>query len=605
MEEVIDGVLVSNGNCGTRKRQRTGGKRTEAKKKRYSAPTGSNVYVPCKHSSKTFSCTDIRPNDVKKLRDRLYKVTDKLRQDSIIASLVITKNVTRRRPNNPNQNKSQSSGSQHTFSASYFITSSSGRRIPVCKNNFIAITKIGRTRLANIVTKVYAGEPIEEKRGGDRKSHLSINKRNKVREFISNLKASESHYGRKKSKRLYLHCRLSIRKLHEVYNKNCSEDLDKVNFAMFRRIFINEFNIGFKSPSSDVCSTCSLLDQKIKSCPAGSAEKVNHITEKRIHKLRANAFYSIMKEDTDESVVSLCFDIQQIQQLPKTNIQDAYYLRQFNFYSLCITSLDGLNSTFYTWSEELGGKGSTEISSALHCHLNKMDLEGKQTLRLFSDGCIAQNKNNINLQMLLHFLYTTKSSIENILLYFPVRGHSFLPADRVFGRVEKILRKNVTITSKEQYYEMYKKAGDVKILGTDWKLFNTKSLSVYFKNLPFISEFKRIVLEKSMESVTVKGFKNYRFEDLSEQSGAKLLKKGINVATVKSVVLQSLPLSHGISVEKKKDVDKLLKLMYGEEWQNQPDFNWYKDIIYNLPAGNEEAEEVVCDCLDEDIGLRI
>ncbi|GBN45476.1 hypothetical protein AVEN_271715-1 [Araneus ventricosus] len=51
MEEVIDGVLVSTENCGTRKRQRTGGKRTEAKKKRYSAPSGNNAYVPCKHSS--------------------------------------------------------------------------------------------------------------------------------------------------------------------------------------------------------------------------------------------------------------------------------------------------------------------------------------------------------------------------------------------------------------------------------------------------------------------------------------------------------------------------------------------------------------------------
>ncbi|GBM05260.1 hypothetical protein AVEN_181639-1 [Araneus ventricosus] len=149
MEVVIDGVLVSTANCGARKRQRTGGKRTEAKKKRYSAPSGNNVYVPCKHSSKA-------------LRDRLYKVADKQRQDTIIASLVITKNVTLRRPNNPNQNKSESSGSQHAFSASYFITSSSGRRISMCKNYFIAITKIGRTRLANIVTKVYAGEPIEK-----------------------------------------------------------------------------------------------------------------------------------------------------------------------------------------------------------------------------------------------------------------------------------------------------------------------------------------------------------------------------------------------------------------------------------------------------------
>ncbi|GBM33412.1 hypothetical protein AVEN_31414-1 [Araneus ventricosus] len=165
MEEAIDGVLVSTANCGTRKRQRTNW--WEKDRSEIEAPSDNNVYVLCKHSSKTLLCTDVRPNDFKKLRNRLYKVADKKRQDSIIASLVITKNITRRRPNNPNQNKSQSSCS---FSTSYFITSSSGRRIPVCKNNFIAITKIGRTRLANIVTKVYVGEPIEEQRG-ERKRH--------------------------------------------------------------------------------------------------------------------------------------------------------------------------------------------------------------------------------------------------------------------------------------------------------------------------------------------------------------------------------------------------------------------------------------------------
>lgn len=606
MEEVVDGVLVGTGNCGTRKRQVTGGKVKQAKIRRYSAPSGSNVYIPCKHSSKTLSCSEVRPRDVKKLRDRLYKVPDKQRQDCIIASLVVTKNVIRRRPNDPSKNKSKSLGSQHAYSAFYFITSDSGGRIPVCKNNFLAITKVGRTRLSNIVKKVYAGEAVEEKRGGDRKSHLSINKKTKVREFISNIKGSESHYSRRKSKRLYLHCALSIRKLHEIYNKNCKENDEKVHFAMFRRIFVNEFNIGFKSPASDVCSACSLLDQKIKKSPPGSTEQVNLMTEKRIHKLRANAFYSFIKERTDESVVSLCFDLQQIQQLPRTNIQDAYYLRQINFYSLCITDLGGQNPTFYTWSEEEGGKGSIEILSALHCHLSKMDLQGKKTLRLFSDGCISQNKNNINLQMLLHFLYTSNSSIENVLLYFPVRGHSFLPADHVFGRVEKILKKNATVVSKEQYYEIYRKVGSVKIVGIDWELFDTKSLSAYFRNLLNISELKRIVLVKDNSAVMVKGFRNYRFEDLSEQIGVKLFKKGVKTANVKTVVLGSLPLSHVISTEKKKDVEKLLKLMYGEEWQNQPDdiFKWYKRIIYDLPSCNEEIEES-CDCLDEDIGFKI
>lgn len=188
---------------------------------------------------------------------------------------------------------------------------------------------------------------------------------------------------------------------------------------------------------------------------------------------------------------------------------------------------------------------------------------------------------------------------------FPVRGHSFLPVNRVFGCCERILKKNVTIVSLKQYYDVFRKVGKVKVVGTDWDLLNTKSLNVYFKNLPYISEVKRIALEKG-RAITVKGFRNYRFKDESKQAGKTLLKKGITVTYVKSVILEYLPLSHAISVEKKKDVDKLLKLFFGEEWKNLPDnhFKWYKPIIYDLPAGSEDTEEV-CDCLDEVIGLRI
>nr|XP_047124777.1 uncharacterized protein LOC124807169 [Hydra vulgaris] len=378
---------------------------------------------------------------------------------------------------------------------------------------------------------------------------------------------------------------MNIRKLHQIYCDQIKDDLYRVSFAMFRRVFVNEFNIGFKLPSSDVCSTCALLDQKIKTLPSGSMERVNLMTQKRIHKLRANAFYAYMKEKTDESVCSLCFDLQQIQQLPKTNIQDAYYLRQLNFYSLCITSLDGKTPTFYTWSEEQAGKGSTEISSALHSHLRTMNLKGIKTLRLFCNGCVAQNKNNINIQMLLHFLYSSNNAdIQEIQLYFPVRGHSFLPADRVFGRVEKILRKSVTIISKELYYEIYKNIGAVKIMGVDWELLNTKSLNRFFKNLSYISELKKIFFKKQGLKkifVKVKGFKNYRFEDGSEQAGEGLLKRGIKVSNVRNITLESLPLNRPISAEEKKDVEKLLKLLYGDGWHSEPDFEWYRKILFD------------------------
>lgn len=47
---------------------------------------------------------------------------------------------------------------------------------------------------------------------------------------------------------------------------------------------------------------------------------------------------------------------------------------------------------------------------------------------------------------------------KTIQITFPVRGHSFLPADRVFGQVEKLLRKQPTIIHKTDYIDVYKSA---------------------------------------------------------------------------------------------------------------------------------------------------
>lgn len=66
---------------------------------------------------------------------------------------------------------------------------------------------------------------------------------------------------------------------------------------------------------------------------------------------------------------------------------------------------------------------------------------------------------------LMQWLYVkSPQNIKEIKLYFPVRGHSFLPADRVFGRLEKYFRKVPVITIQEGYYEIYKNHGDLRIL---------------------------------------------------------------------------------------------------------------------------------------------
>lgn len=624
----LDGtVLVGDSNVGRRKRIHTGGARQKAKEARYAKAKTTLVFHPCQHNTDKFACYKFRPRDVKIFNSNFYKFPDKIRQDSIISTLVQTSDIKRRRSRPVASNKSQKPGTQHEYNVKYFLPTLQFGKIPVCKKFFLSIASgIGRTRLSNIVKKVSSSEPIEEKRGGDRKSNFTVLKKEKVREFIRSLKGTESHYNRSKSKRIYLSAELSISKLWYMYNQQATEDT-KVSGAMFRRIFNTEFNCGFRSPASDACSTCILLKERIKNAPLGSAEKQRYMVEKRIHSKRAKAFYEHMKQEVPDSI-SLCFDLQQIQPLPKTPVQEAFYARQLNLYIFCVTDLKTANPTFYTWTEDQAGKGSQEISSALLNHLKLMDFKGNSTLRLFCDGCTSQNKNNIVLRSLVHFVETTRTTITKVILFFPVRGHSFLPADRVFGRAEKILRKKAIILSRDEYFDCYKEIGSVKYLGNDWNLINTKDLNKFYKDIDGISQVKRIIIKvkeegdeilkiaRGREVVTtipaqrlenkkyaiVKGLKNYRFEDCNNHFVSLRKKRNIDYCTIE---LDNVALGHPISQEKKNDVQKLLIKMFGENWpDDQPldeRLQWYKEIIFNHPAGIVEDNPEECDCLDNEL----
>nr|CAH7732277.1 unnamed protein product [Callosobruchus chinensis] len=123
--------------------------------------------------------------------------------------------------------------------------------------------------------------------------------------------------------------------------------------SMFKRIFYNEFNIGFSSPASDACGTCLNLRNIIKE---GGKNKTTLMTELRVHKVRAKTFYTLLKENPENSM-SFCFDLQQVHPLPKIPIQDAFYLRQISFYTFCCVDDDSKKPFFYTWTENQASRG--------------------------------------------------------------------------------------------------------------------------------------------------------------------------------------------------------------------------------------------------------
>lgn len=75
-------------------------------------------------------------------------------------------------------------------------------------------------------------------------------------------------------------------------------------------------------------------------------------------------FYFLMKEERDNEV-TYCFDLQQVQNIPKLPIQKSFYSLQLAFYCFCVVDRHSKNPNLYIWSEDLSNHESNEIGSVL------------------------------------------------------------------------------------------------------------------------------------------------------------------------------------------------------------------------------------------------
>ncbi|PSN55817.1 hypothetical protein C0J52_02470 [Blattella germanica] len=159
----------------------------------------------------------------------------------------------------------------------------------------------------------------------------------------------------------------------------------------------------------------------------------------RLHKLRAKRFYSIMKQE-DPNVLKVCFDIQQNQPIPKLSVSEVFYSRQVWLYNLCVLVhlkiQEKENTIFYTWLESERPKGYNEVASGVLDFLENLEKSqtrnGPTEIHLFSDSCASQNKNTVMMTTLMAFLEGSRK-FNKIVHFYPVRGHSYMPPDRIFG----------------------------------------------------------------------------------------------------------------------------------------------------------------------------
>lgn len=118
-----------------------------------------------------------------------------------------------------------------------------------------------------------------------------------------------------------------------------------VKIGFFRKIFNRNFNLGFCSPRTDMCSTCISLDEQIKRSKDG--ELVELMTAKRLHKQRH--FLNCCRSD----LVTFSFDMQKNLPLPKIPDQQAYYSRQLYLHNFTLVQGHSkaplANNSFYSY----------------------------------------------------------------------------------------------------------------------------------------------------------------------------------------------------------------------------------------------------------------
>lgn len=535
--------------------------------------------------------------DIRKIHQKYYQEADlQWKKNFILQHVHVT----------TPKKRSASSSERRNVSTKFYLPTQRGKvikNVRVCRGAFLSILQESRDRVNLLCQKfMQYGVTPPETRGGDRRYVKYTEKRESVKQFIKTFKPVQSHYSRgKNTKRQYLQSELDTKKMWKMYaQQHPTGDGLYVEYEYFRRIFTECFNISFDSPSTDKCSTCCRFENQI-SFETNAEKKKDLQFQLKAHKTRAEAFYTKLRLQVENSL-TLSYDCQKNLVLPKIPDQAAYYARQLYLFNFTICegssqSPQNKSNTFsYIWYENEYPKGCNQIASALHHRLCNSNLDGVSSVRLFSDGCGGQNKNKGMLGMLSYWLlFEAPNNVEKVEMWYPIVGHSFIPPDRVFGKLERDFKRMTVIEGPEEYVKVINDYATVLRLGetcpvNDWKSYSENILKQpgqwHFK----FQMTKKVILTRNATKklALVQGDPFYNVEACAPKSLSKKGKhfvRGGPSEIGKGVVVKPAKL---------RDVKRLLSLHFGENWEENEKLQFFK-IIYN-----EQDSSVVQEQDDED-----
>lgn len=202
-------------------------------------------------------------------------------------------------------------------------------KIDVCKTMFINTLAVS-TRILKTAWQKYDGSTLMEQDGRGRHTNHKVviddAMKQSVCDHVRAFAPVESHYNRKKSKKLYLPGDLSIAKMFKLYLQWYTWYPEKYTSQakterQYRDIVNANFNISFHTPKKDQCDECHIFRSKKNPTDQEKEAFKEHQTNKQVARDLKNKDKQCAI-DSDRKIVTAVFDFEKVLSCPHGNISN-------------------------------------------------------------------------------------------------------------------------------------------------------------------------------------------------------------------------------------------------------------------------------------------
>ena len=480
---------------------------------------------------------------------------------------------------------------------------------PICREMFLFLHRISRTRLYNLVKHLCANGIVPRTHGNKGKMPKHAMKFDEITRVVDFIKCYADIHAVPLPGRLPKHHDYRVMKLPSDVSKatvyrdyaiasealrNKGEEVRIISYRQFRRLWqeLVPFVTTMK-PSSDLCFVCqenvaaimrsTNLPEDEKSENLKSAEE--HLTTAKEERKAYNDKKEISKANWEDLPrehhhgqgsshgnlpISMLysFDHAQLVHIPSNPLQPgpAYFktARKCEIFGICCEG-SRIQVNYLIDEGESIGKGANSIISYLHHYLDVYGV-GEQHLELQADNCVGQNKNNPMIQYLAWRCFTKKSS--SCSIHFMLVGHTRFSPDQYFGMIKRKYRKTrvssisqlskvvseSTDTGMNKVQLAFDKESGCRVPCYDWKSF----LSSRFKVIPSITKYHHFkVSHDNLGVVELHEFAHSSMEKVDIQ------KLGISIGSQEMPEVIPPP---GIPIERQKYLYEQIRMFCEPEY---------------------------------------